>query len=990
MSITRTTTDQRTPLFQVSDGASLTVTTSTGADNLLSYSNQKAPFLRVLEGASATIAHGAFSGNEADYGPVLQNGYEYYTPKVKWETERPANYEDNWTVDWQHGGTATISGGIYQGNKATASYFGGGVVYSYLASDAASTTISGGTFTGNSSAANGVYARGEEHYDPYRHLSGASGAHGGGVLYSRQGNVTISGGVFTGNRAENMNKDGMPRNNYGGGGGVLYIANESEGKTPSHLTISGGTFGGEGTGEGNASTGTGGAVFVAWHVEGDVLGGSFLYNECYGMGGAIYSEDTSTVTYAASAAWDNHAGHFGGGLWLCPSGMGVTSKTGNIALFDNTADVTYDQVEETRKYNGAAGDDFALMYPLKREVPSNSYLLSNSWFNGVSSVTWYEDGQPNYKATGFGDFTWSAFGAISLADSFKTNASVPRYDAATNPTLVPEQRIVLTRHNPANDAVDHGIALKAKVNEGVDVDFVKEHAAVKFVGNVAGMSGGAIGTNGNVVFGNNSIAEWEKVDANDGSALAGSSWTITGASGYSVKQADDYVWVGAADAQKANRWTQAADGTWTAVVEDNTGQADYHGYDDDPEPGKFLLGNLSNNTEYQIREKTAPAGYDASSTTYGFTTGSGHGASAPQLHVVGGGNVGNNAIGNTPSPSIPVIELKAHKTLAGGTLAAGKFSFDLSEREGSSAPYTYRSVETGATNAADGSVAFQPLTFTAPGEHVYRVSEQVPADATKNPDGTLSKDGVTYDQTGYYVKVTVSWGWKDADGRPVPEGTAGAVKNLVASVSYFSDEACTQPIDGAAYPDYVLEFTNRATTGWQFTKVDGSGGTAAPLAGAQFKLFRLADGATDADDVLDPDNPGASWTLAGEATSSDGTGGAVAGLVSFQNLTSGTYRLVETKAPSSDYVTPSGQWVVTVDTTAAGDAAHPKVSVTKTVGATPPAFKDNGDGTQSLPNYKGMTLPISGSSGTWLSAGIGAALIVSALITAIVRRKEFR
>ena len=717
VSIIRTTDDQHTPLIQVDNGASLTVTTSTASDDLLSYSSQKAPFLRVLKGSTATIAHGTFSGNEADYGPVLQNGYEYYTPTKTWTGgNKPTGYEDAWTVEWHHGGKATISGGVYQGNKATASYFGGGVIYSYAADGSSGVTISGGLFKGNSSSADGVYRAGEKNLDPFNHLRGASGTHGGGVLYSRQGYVTVTGGQFLGNTADGMNYDGSPRNNYGGGGGVLYVANESKGNEKSTLTISGGTFGGANAGDGNVSTGSGGAIFVAWYVDVKILAASFVNNSCVGMGGAIYSEDTSTVEYGASAAWDNHAGHFGGGLWLCPSGMGITSKTGNIALFDNTANPSFDQRNDTKGFNGAAGDDFALMYPVKKEVPSNSYLLSNNWFNGVPSVKWYEDGQPNYRATGFGDFVDSAFGSTTLQDSFWTN-NVSRYADASNPKLYKEQNIVLTRHMPANDDVDHGVSLKAVVNPGVDVDFVKQNAKVTFTGNVAQMSGGAIGTDGRVAFGDIAHFSFTKVDVTQKDSkdnpipLGGAKFTL-----YRLKDGEE--------------------DDFKLITPDNTSVWEYFGNavsNDGSTNNKGLVwfDGLSTGT-YRLVETSAPSGYITPSIQWTVSVEWDEKDDIPKAKVI--------SVVGSPSDSSPNFSENADGSLtlsntpdSGPAKQSIKVNKDFMQLDGDKL----------VPGTPDGVLWDGEFQFTLqPWEVQYPDGSEDKLENIPMPDGTDSKDGV--------------------------------------------------------------------------------------------------------------------------------------------------------------------------------------------------------------------------------------------------------
>ncbi len=52
--------------------------------------------------------------------------------------------------------------------------------------------------------------------------------------------------------------------------------------------------------------------------------------------------------------------------------------------------------------------------------------------------------------------------------------------------------------------------------------------------------------------------------------------------------------------------------------------------------------------------------------------------------------------------------------------------------------------KTVAKNDANGNVDFGKIKFTKPGTYVLRATEQIPADATDNGDGTYTKDGITY------------------------------------------------------------------------------------------------------------------------------------------------------------------------------------------------------------------------------------------------------
>ncbi len=100
-----------------------------------------------------------------------------------------------------------------------------------------------------------------------------------------------------------------------------------------------------------------------------------------------------------------------------------------------------------------------------------------------------------------------------------------------------------------------------------------------------------------------------------------------------------------------------------------------------------------------------------------------------------------NTYGVNPTPSSVIDQIKVSKKLKGRDLAEGEFEFQLAEiaADGS------ESVAATGKNAADGTVALSPVTYTAPGTHSYELREVA---------GTAG--GVTYDKTTYRVRTTVT------------------------------------------------------------------------------------------------------------------------------------------------------------------------------------------------------------------------------------------
>lgn len=120
-----------------------------------------------------------------------------------------------------------------------------------------------------------------------------------------------------------------------------------------------------------------------------------------------------------------------------------------------------------------------------------------------------------------------------------------------------------------------------------------------------------------------------------------------------------------------------------------------------------------------------------------------------------------NTYGVNPTPSSVTDQIKVNKKLKGRDLVEGEFEFQLIEiaADGS------ESVAATGRNAADGTVALGPVTYTAPGTHSYELREV-----------TGTAGGVTYDKATHHVrttvtdagngKLTVKHELADAEGKP--------------------------------------------------------------------------------------------------------------------------------------------------------------------------------------------------------------------------------
>lgn len=100
-----------------------------------------------------------------------------------------------------------------------------------------------------------------------------------------------------------------------------------------------------------------------------------------------------------------------------------------------------------------------------------------------------------------------------------------------------------------------------------------------------------------------------------------------------------------------------------------------------------------------------------------------------------------NTYGVNPTPSSVTDQIKVSKKLKGRDLAKGEFEFQLVEISADGS----ESVAATGRNAADGTVALGPVTYTAPGTHSYELREVAGA-----------AGGVTYDRAAYRVRTTVT------------------------------------------------------------------------------------------------------------------------------------------------------------------------------------------------------------------------------------------
>lgn len=97
-----------------------------------------------------------------------------------------------------------------------------------------------------------------------------------------------------------------------------------------------------------------------------------------------------------------------------------------------------------------------------------------------------------------------------------------------------------------------------------------------------------------------------------------------------------------------------------------------------------------------------------------------------------------NAYNVTPVETSVTDQITANKVLTGRELAAGEFSFELVEGD---------KVVAKGTNAADGTIVMDKITYDKPGKHTYTLREV--------NGGTTSK-GITYSDAKYAIETTIT------------------------------------------------------------------------------------------------------------------------------------------------------------------------------------------------------------------------------------------
>ncbi|KAA8818331.1 hypothetical protein CSQ85_09220 [Bifidobacterium rousetti] len=794
----------------------------------------------------------------------------------------------------------------------------------------------------------------------------------GGAIVSN-GKLTVWGGnvTFDGNHAE---ADPLSLRSYSSGGGAiwatgeLHVKNDTEGKPKfinNQALVQELTDGKLGKG------GAGGAIFFD-KGEAYIIGGDYQNNKSGYLGGAIYTEDGSTTYVGKAVAFENTAGHFGGGLWFCPSGNSAASKGGNIALFDNHTKPDIDGNPDNGQSkiptdSGAnttqAGSDLAIMNPYWKwangwlGVSSNQFLLLDTWFTDRSkaAVTWQWDNVPLRESSGYHD-SWIPTANLKrqgIRAVLATEDTTGALDVSHIPTT--GKLLQLQAKTDVDDDATHtwirtGVGLKAKVVNDDAKNGARNGARVTMTKNQARLSGGAFGSDGVVIFDTPYSMEWSKTSVTvDGKPdtdkpLAGSTWTLTydGDTPYNDPDMRPADCPAVSDGEVSEDcWHKVTDGTtekWSVDIVDNGKR------DNNPLAGGLGVENLALGT-YELTEKTPPAGYHSTRNVYTFTIEKGADGQLPPTPTLtlktgttnddfGPLDSTANAIGNKP--------IEGH--LAWTKNAEGKRLHDTT--------WTI----THKVNNKDVNVTVSDCVSTTCDANIYDTDPAVGefdipiADTNAWPDGSYTLHEETA-PAGY---------WKVAD-RTFTIATVNQDRTVTWNDGKGGD--MTDEVMGVAWSKIdAADHGLLAGSQWTITKTGA--------AGAQTETWTVSDCETEG--CTTPEN---------EAADQD----TVAGEFKVTGLTSGTYELKEAKAPAG-YELSTTTYTFTIE-----EGQHTITDVRISIKNKQNSVLDEGN---PVPNSKTpvSALPFTGgrSGLDWLVVGGGLALAATTagLVTGRARRRE--
>lgn len=294
------------------------------------------------------------------------------------------------------------------------------------------------------------------------------GIYGAGIAIFKNASVIMNDGTIYHNYAKNSGGAISVCDQYRIDNNFTGSVKEYSAMYKAQFTMNGGTI------RDNTAKLNGGGIYVvsndvtlnSGYITGNTAtnrqgGGIYVSNEVTDNPG---KEDSQYVLNISHALVTNNTAEIGGGVWICPTGFGEIHGTNGITIFGNEATKAADDLNFV---NIGTGESI---------IVEGHHLTVDNHILGGGSVTWYRDG---------GSYTPSIINFLDSPDS-----RILRY---------PEQKDKIVDISD----LQTGIGLKAIVSEE-DQQLSKDAAKVVISGNTA-RSGGGIGSNGGVHFGEKDV-----------------------------------------------------------------------------------------------------------------------------------------------------------------------------------------------------------------------------------------------------------------------------------------------------------------------------------------------------------------------------------------------------------------------------------------------------------------------------------------------------
>ncbi|MBR5414733.1 MAG: right-handed parallel beta-helix repeat-containing protein, partial [Thermoguttaceae bacterium] len=355
-----------------------------------------------------------FSGNSAvNGGGAIRVGYGNGSKITAKFTGNHAN------------GTGAVHGGaiLFESNLGKITISDSEFTGNYAVSTSGSNAAFGGAISRLSGDNTGVIEIKDTDFDR-NYLTCANGTYGGAV-YSNAPTTTISGGSFTANKA------------LSGNGGAIAVSDGNR------LSVSGATFGNNeainagaiytaigtstisGTFTGNKAVGgVGGAIYTFNTTSTTISGGSFTGNKAAsGSGGALYADGAGTMTVSGTASFGSNEAVNGGAIFTTISSTEISGATFNGnkavggsggAIRSNNSGGNSLKLSNSQFSSNTASDSGGAL-----SLSGTAYEISGSTFTSNTSNGSFNNGGAIYSNGG---------GESSITGStFRTNVATGTY-----------------------------------------------------------------------------------------------------------------------------------------------------------------------------------------------------------------------------------------------------------------------------------------------------------------------------------------------------------------------------------------------------------------------------------------------------------------------------------------------------------------------------------------------------------------------------------